>query len=269
MLVLPKNLEELKRTLQILTSCKMTFMIMGNGSNLLIRDGGYEGIIIKLGESFDQVTVNKTEGTIVAGAGVLLSKIAREALEAELTGFEFACGIPGTMGGALFMNAGAYGWEMSQIVKEAKVVSRDGLKEYTIANEKMELGYRKSIFEKNGDIVISVTLKLEKGEKEKIQETMKELTARRNEKQPVNFPSGGSFFKRPEGSFAGKLIEEAGLKGLSVGGARVSPLHAGFIINTGNATAKDIISLMRIVQHTVYDKTGIKLEPEVKIIGHD
>ena len=269
MLVMPKNMDELKRTLKIVTSFKKDFIVMGNGSNLLVKDGGFDGIIIKLGEGFNQITVNKEEHIILAGAGALLSKIAREALEAELTGFEFASGIPGTMGGALFMNAGAYNHEMSQVVKEARVVASDGSRDYTISTDKMELEYRKSIFVKTGDIIISVTLKLEIGKKENILETMKDLTARRNEKQPMNFPSAGSFFKRPEGDYAGKLIEDAGLKGLMVGGARISPLHAGFIINTGKATAKDIISLMRLVQSTVYDKTGVKLEPEVRIIGED
>src|SRR5665647_962776 len=269
MLVLPKNTDELKRTLKIVASSKKEFLIIGNGSNILVRDGGFDGIIIKLGEGFNQIAVNKEDKTLLVGASVLLSKVARETVEAELTGFEFASGIPGSMGGALFMNAGAYGREMSQIIREARVISRDGSREYTILKDKMELGYRKSIFEKTGDIIISVTLRLETGEKEKISETMKDLTARRNEKQPMNFPSAGSFFKRPEGNYAGRLIEEAGLKGLMAEDARVSPLHAGFIINTGNATAKDIISLMRLVQNTVYDKTGIKLEPEVRIIGED
>lgn len=269
MLVIPKNIDELKRALKIVTSSKKEFIIIGNGSNLLVKDGGFNGIIIKLGEAFNQVVVNKEDKTMLVGAGVLLSKVAREALEAELTGFEFASGIPGSMGGALFMNAGAYGGEMSQIVREAKVVSRDGSREYAITNDNMELDYRKSIFGKTGDAIISVTLKLETGEKEKISETMEDLTARRNEKQPMNVPSAGSFFKRPEGGYASKLIQEAGLRGLMVGDARVSPIHAGFIINTGNATAKDIITLMRLVQNTVYDKTGIMLEPEVRIIGKD
>ncbi len=269
MLVIPKNTEELKKTLKIVTSFKKEFIVIGNGSNLLVKDGGYDGIVIKLGEAFNNVTVNKEDKTMLIGAGVLLSTVAREALEANLTGFEFASGIPGSMGGALFMNAGAYGWEMSQIVREAKAVSRDGSREYTLTNDKMELNYRKSIFGKTGDVIINVTLKLETGEKEQISETMKDLTARRNEKQPMNFPSAGSFFKRPEGGYASKLIEEAGLKGLMVGDACVSPLHSGFIINTGKATTKDILSLMRLVQNTVFDKTGIKLEPEVRIIGED
>lgn len=269
MLVLPKNTDELKRTLKIVATSKKESLVIGNGSNVLVKDGGYDGIIIKLGEDFNQITVNKEDKTMLIGASALLSKVASEALEAELTGFEFASGIPGTMGGALFMNAGAYGWEISQIVKEARVVARDGSREYTMPKDKMELDYRKSIFGKTGDVIISVMLKLETGEKEKISETMKDLTARRNEKQPMNFSSAGSFFKRPEGSYAGKLIAEAGLKGLMTGDARVSPLHAGFIINTGNATAKDIITLMKLVQNTVYDKTGIMLEPEVRIIGED
>lgn len=269
MLIMPKNIDELKRTLKIVTSFKKEFIVIGNGSNLLVKDGGFDGIIIKLGEAFNQVLVNKVDKTMLIGAGVSLSKVAKEALEAELTGFEFASGIPGSMGGALFMNAGAYNGEMSQIVTEAKVVSRDGSREYLITNDKMELTYRKSIFGKTGDVIISVTLKLETGDKRKISETMEDLTARRNEKQPMNFPSAGSFFKRPEGGYASKLIQESGLRGLMVGDARVSPLHAGFIINTGNATTKDILSLMRLVQNTVYDKTGIRLEPEVRIIGND
>jgi UDP-N-acetylmuramate dehydrogenase len=269
MIVMPKNSDELKRTLRIITSFKKEFMVIGNGSNILVKDGGFDGIIIKLSEEFNIIKVNKEEKLILAGAGALISKVAKEALDAEMTGIEFASGIPGTMGGALFMNAGAYNFEMAQIVKEARVIARDGSREYTISKDKMELDYRKSIFTKNGDIITSVTLQFENGEKEKIFETMKALTAKRNEKQPMNFPSAGSFFKRPEGSYAGKLIEDVGLKGLVLGGARVSPLHAGFIINTGNATAKDIIALMRLVQNTVYDKTGIKLEPEVRIIGED
>ncbi len=269
MLVIPKNMDELKRALKIVTSFKKEFIVIGNGSNLLVKDGGFDGIIIKLGEGFQQVAVDKKDKTMIIGAGVLLSKVAEQALEAELKGFEFASGIPGSMGGALFMNAGAYGWEMSQIVKEAKAVTRDGSREYTITNDKMELSYRKSIFGKTGDAITSVTLELETGEKKIISETMKDLTDRRNEKQPMNFPSAGSFFKRPAGGYASKLIEEAGLKGLMVGDARVSPLHSGFIINEGNATTKDILSLMRLVQNTVYDKTGVRLEPEVRIIGED
>jgi len=269
MLVLPKNMEELKKTLKILDISRMEFMVIGNGSNILILDGGYHGIIIKLGEGFETIKVNQEDQTITAGAGALMSRVSREAQEAGLTGFEFASGIPGSIGGGLFMNAGAYGWEMSRVVREARVLSRNGNKEYTMTREEMALGYRTSIFEKKGDVVVSVTLQLENGDKEEIGATMKDLSNKRNEKQPVSFPSAGSFFKRPEGNFAGKLIEEAGLKGLTLGGAQVSPLHAGFIINTGGATTKDIIGLMRLVQNTVYDKTGIKLEPEVRIIGEE
>lgn len=264
-LILPNNEEELKFALSVFAQTDMPYMVMGNGSNILVRDGGYRGGIIKLGEAFGQIEI---EGqTLTAGCGALMSSVARAALEAGLTGFEFASGIPGSLGGAVFMNAGAYGGEMSGIIREARMISRDGSKDYTLSCEELELGYRHSILHDTGDVAVSVTLELEKGDKETIRAEMKELAARRNEKQPVSLPSAGSFFKRPTGYFAGKLIQDAGLKGLSVGGAQVSPLHSGFLVNTGGATAGDIIHLMEIVQAAVLDKFGVKLEPEVRIIG--
>ncbi|MEG1584755.1 MAG: UDP-N-acetylmuramate dehydrogenase, partial [Anaerovorax sp.] len=178
-----------------------------------------------------------------------------------------AGGIPGSIGGGLFMNAGAYGGEMSQIVKCAKVLSPDGAAEVEIEAAQMLLSYRNSIFQKTGQIILEAQFCLQPDDKTKIGERMREFTARRNEKQPVNLPSAGSFFKRPKGYFAGKLIEDAGLRGLSLGGAQISPLHAGFIVNNGGATAADIINLMEIVQHTVYDRFGVQLLPEVRIIG--
>ena len=199
----------------------------------------------------------------------LMSSVARKALEAELAGFEFASGIPGSIGGGVFMNAGAYGGEIADVIEYAKVLEKASGSIKQIPASELELSYRHSALQQSGDIVLEVKLNLKKGSYGDIAEKMKTLTARRNEKQPVQYPSAGSFFKRPEGYFAGKLIQEAGLKGLSVGGAKVSSKHSGFVINTGGATASDILSLMRLVQNTVYDKFGVMMEPEVRIIGED
>lgn len=269
LLVMPQNMEELKRLLKAINRSGREFMVIGNGSNLLVRDGGYDGIIIKLEEGFEEIKVSENSCIMEVGATASLAKVAREAQAAGLAGFEFASGIPGTMGGGLFMNAGAYDGELSGIVKEATLLSRDGEREYTLQREEMELGYRKSIFQITGDIIIRVTLQLEPGDKEAIAAKIQDFTTRRNEKQPMTFPSAGSFFKRPEGYFAGKLISDAGLRGLTLGGAQVSPLHAGFLINKGGATTTDVLQLMRLVQNTVQDKFGVMLEPEVRIIGKD
>lgn len=264
-LVIPQNREELKFALAVVHEQKVPYMVMGNGSNILVKDGGYPGVIIKLGEAFSEVRI---EGDLLAAeCGTLMSVVAREAMEAQLTGFEFASGIPGSIGGAAFMNAGAYGGEMVQIVKEVTVISKDGSKEFVMPCNDMDLSYRHSIFHQTGDVIVEVVMQLKSGNKSEISKKMKELSTRRNEKQPVAFPSAGSFFKRPEGYFAGKLIQDAGLKGLSVGGAQISTLHSGFLINTGNASATDIIQLMEIVQAAVLEKFGVKMEPEVRIIG--
>lgn len=243
------------------------YMVIGNGSNILVRDGGFDGIIIKLGESFANVYIDGDK--VVAGAAALLSTVSKIAAAESLTGMEFASGIPGSIGGAVFMNAGAYDGEMKNIIKSVKVISKDGLREYQADVSELDLSYRHSIFTSNGDIITEVELELQKGVKSDIYDKMKDLAERRNTKQPLKYPSAGSFFKRPTGYFAGALIEGAGLKGLSVGGAQVSELHAGFVINTGNATATDIIKLMHLVQNTVMDKDSVMLEPEVKIIGKD
>ena len=242
------------------------YMVIGNGSNILVRDGGYDGVLVRLGEGFDYVET-EAAGTVVAGGATLLSSVAAAALREGLTGFEFASGIPGSVGGACFMNAGAYGGEMKDVLVNVTVISKDGTVEKLLSVSELELGYRTSVFEKSGDVVVKAEYKLQPGNKNEIEEKMRELRQKRNEKQPVNLPSAGSFFKRPEGHFAGALIEGAGLKGLSVGGARVSPLHAGFIVNEGGATCTDIENLMRLVQNTVEKETGVKLEPEVRIIG--
>lgn len=266
-LVIPSNKEELKEILKELKTNRENFIILGNGSNILVRDGGYKGTIIKIGDSFNEILVENNSLRI--GGGALMSAIARKALREELTGFEFASGIPGSIGGAVFMNAGAYGGEIKNILKEVTVVTANGEDEKVLSKEDLNLRYRNSVLQETGDIVVEVVLNLEKGDKEKISTEMKELLERRNSKQPVSYPSAGSFFKRPEGHYAGKLIQDSQLKGLTVGGAQVSNLHAGFIINTGSATATDIIQLMHLIQASVMKDSGVKMKPEVRIIGED
>lgn len=267
LLIFPQNIEELAFVLNRLHQEQTPHFVMGNGSNLLVKDGGYPGVIVKLGPSFATIEVEGTQ--IHAGAGALLSDIAREALKASLTGFEFASGIPGSMGGGAFMNAGAYDGELAQVIASAQVLSADGQRQYSLSREEMALSYRHSVFQETGDVILRVTLSLEAGNREEIEAKMNDLNGRRRDKQPLQYPSAGSFFKRPTGHYAGKLIHDAGLRGLVLGGAQVSPLHAGFIINTGNATATDIVNLMEVVRNTVYDTSGVMLEPEVRIIGDE
>lgn len=264
-MVIPESVEELMEVMGEIYRKGKRYIVLGNGSNTLIKDSGFDGTVVKLGPAFSRITVR--EDTLVCGCGALMSAVAKEALRADLTGFEFASGIPGSIGGAAFMNAGAYGGEMKDIVTAVNLVSRDGKTLRTVKGENMNFGYRHSLLQETGEVAVTVELQLSKGNHEEIAAKMNELTKRRNEKQPVQYPSAGSFFKRPEGYFAGKLIQDAGLKGLSVGGAQVSELHSGFIINRDGATAADIIDLMYLVQNTVYDKFGVRLEPEVRIIG--
>lgn len=256
---------QLKTVLRILSGSGYPYMVLGNGSNVLVKDGGYHGVIVKIGAGFDYVRVE--DERLICGAGTLLSVVAKAAAAASLTGFEFASGIPGSVGGAVFMNAGAYDGEMKFVIEKARVVSADGSEDKYMTAEELDMGYRHTLLHETKDIVTEVVLKLQKGDAAAIKARIAELTAKRNAKQPVNFPSAGSFFKRPAGYFAGKLVQDAGLKGLCVGGAQVSELHSGFIINRGGATATDIIQLMEIVQQTVMDKFGVMLEPEVRIIG--
>lgn len=265
LMVVPDNADELSYALKVLNEHDIKHLVVGNGSNLLVRDSGYRGVILRIGEPFQKLRA--TENRIEAGAGVLLSAAAREAYNASLTGLEFASGIPGSVGGAVFMNAGAYDGEISQVIESAEILSKDGSRIFTLNKEELELSYRHSILQKTGDVLLKAVFLLEQGDREKITERMRELTARRTEKQPLSYPSAGSFFKRPHNHFAGKLIQDAGLQGLTKGGAQVSTLHAGFIINTGGATATDIIDLMEIVRGTVYEEFGVLLEPEVRIIG--
>ncbi|NLP31061.1 MAG: UDP-N-acetylmuramate dehydrogenase [Clostridiales bacterium] len=264
LLAMPENIEQLSFALKILASTDIDYFIMGNGTNLLVRDRGYNGVIIRIADPFSNIKVSGD--SLIAESGALLSSVANKACEHGLAGFEFASGIPGSLGGATFMNAGAYDGDMSKVVESVQVISKDGSKEYTLTNEEMQFGYRKSILMTRGDIVASVKIKLSYGDKKTISAKIEELAKKRNEKQPLQYPSAGSFFKRPVGNYAGKLIQDANLKGLTVGGAKVSTLHAGFIINEGNASATDIIDLMKLVQNIVYENSGIMLEPEVRII---
>lgn len=238
--------------------------MIGNGSNLLVGDGGIRGAVIALGRSFARVAVNGTE--VRAEAGALLSNVASAALKASLAGMEFASGIPGSVGGAVFMNAGAYGGEMKDILLSAAVLERDGsIRE--AGPEELELGYRTSNIGARGRTVLAATFRLTPGNAEEISAKMKELNARRREKQPLEFYSAGSTFKRPAGYFAGKLIEEAGLRGFRVGGAQISEKHCGFVINRGDATSADIRKLIGETVRRVREQSGVTLEPEVKMIG--
>ncbi len=263
-LVMPSNEEQVRDLVLLLKKENVPYYVMGNGSNLLVRDQGFKGVIIQIARKMNQIRV---EGeTIYAQAGALLSKIAAQALGEGLTGFEFASGIPGTLGGAVMMNAGAYGGEMKQVIVNACVLTSAG-EIAVIPADLMELGYRTSVFAKNQDIILCAQLKLEYGNEAVIREYMDELKEQRVSKQPLEYPSAGSTFKRPEGYFAGKLIQDAGLRGFQVGGAQVSEKHCGFVINKDHATATDILSLMEQVSDKVEEKFGVRLEPEVKIIG--
>lgn len=262
--VMPGNLEEMQRILEICRTEDLPYFILGNGSNLLVSDKGYQGVVVQLYRNFGQIRVE--DRRIHAQAGALLSGIAAAAREASLTGFEFAGGIPGTLGGAVVMNAGAYGGEMKDVLKEVTVLTPEG-GVLTLQADELHMGYRTSVIKEAGYIVLEAVISLEKGDQEEIRSRMQELAGMRTSKQPLSYPSAGSTFKRPEGYFAGKLIMDSGLRGYQVGGAQVSEKHCGFVINTGNATAKDVTTLMSDVQRIVLEKFGVKLEPEVKFLG--
>ena len=264
--VTPKAKEEVRDVIRICKEAGMPYYIIGNGSNLLVSDAGYRGVIVQIYKEMNEV---KVEGDLVkAQAGALLSGIAAKALGAELSGFEFASGIPGTLGGACVMNAGAYGGEMKDVLESVTVLTGEG-KIIELGRNELELGYRTSVIAKKGYIVLGAVLKLERGDGEKIKTYMDELKEKRVTKQPLEYPSAGSTFKRPEGYFAGKLIEDAGLRGFQVGGAQVSEKHCGFVINRDHATAADIMELMRQVQIRVKENSGVDLEPEVKRLGDE
>ncbi len=257
--------EQLTQCLQFLSQENVPYFLLGNGSNLLVSDNGFAGVVLSLGDKFDKIAL--ADGNrIVAQAGALNGAIATLALKNELTGFEFAAGIPGTIGGGMRMNAGAYGGEMKDIVESVEVLLPNG--ECRIFScEEMLFSYRQSVLKENGGIALSVTLQLQPGNASTIQEQMKDLAQRRRDKQPLEYPSAGSTFKRPEGYFAGKLIQDSGLKGYQVGGARVSEKHSGFVINAENATAQDVYRLIRDVQEKVQADSGVLLQPEVEMLG--
>ncbi|MGM0437011.1 MAG: UDP-N-acetylmuramate dehydrogenase [Bacillota bacterium] len=259
----PKNKKALAKALEYINHTNIPFFVLGSGSNIIVSDKGFRGIVIHL-EDLNNVKINNNK--IIAQTGINLSNLANKAKEAELTGLEFASGIPGSLGGALFMNAGAYGGEMKDVVENVLVVNYKG--EFKKINaEKLNLSYRNSILQKENLIAIEATIKLKKGKKEKIAAKMKELNKKRKQKQPLDWPSAGSIFKRPENDYAGRLIEEAGMKGYNIGDAQVSEKHAGFIINKGQATAEEIKELIEKVRKKVYDKSGVYLEVEPKFIG--
>ena len=265
------TIPELKGVLKYVNANNIDHLILGNGTNTLFADGVYHGIVIKQKDSegdFGTVTIDDA-GNVKAGAAVLLSALSRMVITDpwSFSGMEGLSGIPGSVGGAVFMNAGAYGYEMKDVLVSAHAVSADGEDERDFSLEEIDPGYRHSAFMENGYIITNAVLKLKEDKLEDIKARIADFTEKRVTKQPLKYPSAGSSFKRREGYFAGKLIEDSGLKGLTVGGAQVSQLHAGFIINVGGATATDIIDLMSLVQNTVYDKFGVRLEPEVRIIG--
>lgn len=262
--VLPKTIEEVKKVTALCKEAEIPYYVLGNGSNLLVSDRGYRGVIIHLYRNMNRIEVEGTR--IRAQVGALLSQIAGEALRHSLTGFEFASGIPGTLGGAIVMNAGAYGGEMKDVLQEVTALSQDG-EVRVLSREELDLGYRTSVIGKEGYIALEAVIALKEGDMEEIRAVMEDLKERRTTKQPLEYPSAGSTFKRPEGYFAGKLIQDTGLRGFSVGGAQISEKHCGFVINKNNATAEDVVTLMREVSDRVEAKFGVPLEPEVKKLG--
>lgn len=262
--LMPQNRTELKESIALLREYNVPYMVIGNGSNLLVGDGGIRGAVIQLYQRMQNISVEGTEMTLDCGA--LLSAAAAQAADASLEGLAFASGIPGTFGGAVVMNAGAYGGEMKDVLLSADVLTAD-LEVKTIPVEELDLSYRHSIVPEKGYIVLGGKLRLKKGNEQEIRGRMAELAQQRREKQPLQYPSAGSTFKRPEGYFAGKLISDAGLKGKTIGGAQVSEKHAGFIVNIGGATTKDILDLIAFCQKTVQEQFGVALETEVKIVG--
>ncbi|HBM81899.1 MAG: UDP-N-acetylmuramate dehydrogenase [Clostridiales bacterium] len=264
--VTPGSDLEIRDVLKIFRDNGFPVYVMGNGTNLIVRDKGIRGAVLKIYDRFNAISIHGD--TLSADAGALLSCVSKQALEAGLKGIEFACGIPGTVGGAIAMNAGAYNGEIKDVVYSVDAIDND-FNIITISGPKLEFGYRISTISKYGYTALRARFKLGHGNYEDIKDRMETLTRRRKEKQPLNLPSAGSTFKRPEGHFAAKLIEDSNLKGVSVGGAEVSKMHSGFIVNNGNASASDILELINIVIDEVYKKFNVRLEPEVKIIGEE
>lgn len=262
--VTPKNIEKLVRTIKLCAKDKIPYYVIGNGSNLLVTDKGFRGVIIQIYKNFDDINI--VGDRVYAQAGVLLSKLSKEIYNASLEGFEFASGIPGTLGGAVFMNAGAYGGEMKDIVESVTVITHQG-DLIDLPKEALSLDYRSSVLQKEDYVAISVTLQLKKGNKASIKQILDDLTIKRTTKQPLELPSAGSTFKRPEGYFAGKLIMDSGLSGFSIGDAQVSEKHCGFVVNKGNATSEDVLLLIDHVRKVVKENFGVELEPEIKLLG--
>ena len=244
------------------------FMVIGNGSNLLVSDEGIEGVVISLGKAAGKIDINEADSTVAVEAGAMLAQVANTCAETGLTGLEFASGIPGSIGGAVYMNAGAYGGEMKDIITSVTVLSDSGdIKEYK--TDELDMSYRHSALMETGEIVLQAKLQLQKGDKAEIKAKIDDIRQHRIDKQPLNFPSAGSTFKRPEGYFAGKLIDDTGLRGYTVGGAQVSEKHCGFVVNKSNATAAEVLQLMKDVDSKVFEKFGVHLTPEVRIIGRN
>ncbi len=261
--VLPKSEEEISLTVKKCRELGVRYVVVGNGSNLLVADEGIDACVILLGKNFEEIKLID-DTTVFASAGTLLIKVCTFALEHGLTGLEFAYGIPGSCGGAAFMNAGAYGGEMKDVLYRCDHIDKNGNRG-ALSGDELKLSYRRSAYYDNGCIVTGLYLKLKKGNKDEIKAKMQELMQRRRDKQPLEYPSAGSTFKRPEGYFAGALIEECGLKGASVGGAQVSEKHAGFVINTGGASCSDVLELCKRVSDTVYKEKGVQLEMEIRV----
>ncbi|SJZ81800.1 UDP-N-acetylmuramate dehydrogenase [Garciella nitratireducens] len=265
-LVLPKSVIEIQNIVKICKKENIPFFVIGNGTDLLVRDKGIRGVVLKIAKNFDHVKIIGEK--VIAQAGISLSALAKVLLKNELTGFEFASGIPGTLGGAVTMNAGAYGGEIKDVLKNIEVMDQEG-NIFILEGEEMKLEYRSSVVQEKNFIVLTATMQLQKGNYEEIKEKMRKLDQMRKTKQPIQWPSAGSTFKRPRGYFAGKLIQDAGLKGFSMGRAQVSDLHSGFVINKGGATAREVIELIGYIQATVKQKFGVDLHTEVKIVGEE
>lgn len=263
-LVLPGSCSQIEEIVKYFTSSKIPYMVMGNGTNLLVSDNGIRGVVIKIYNNMDSYSV---EGEFMEiDAGMLISTAAKIALNNSLSGLEFAEGIPGTIGGAVAMNAGAYIGEMSMVVEQTEYIDANG-NIISVKGKEHDFSYRNSIIQKNKGIVLKTRLKLNRGDSANIKELMDGFNFKRRDKQPLEWPSAGSAFKRPQGHFVGKLIDDCGLRGYSIGGAKISDKHSGFIINTGNATCKDVLELIKYIQSTVKDRFNVELDPELRIIG--